>query len=91
MIVSSFGISASLTSGGLDSQKACHGATWASDPFNILVHNGAMKLAEKAVRQSICLPLRLAKQVGSMAKSRKLSKNRMLLELLENGIDAEKR
>jgi len=26
-----------------------------------------------------------------MAKSRKLSKNRMLLELIENGIDAEKR
>jgi hypothetical protein len=49
-----------------------------------------MKVAEKAVRQSVSLPLRLAKQVGSMAKSRKLSKNRMLLELIENGIDAEK-
>ena len=34
---------------------------------------------------------RLASQVGHMAKSRKLSKNRMLLELIENGIDAEKR
>ena len=44
-----------------------------------------------AVRQSVSLPLRLAKQVGSMAKSRKLSKHRMLLELIENGIDAEKR
>ena len=59
--------------------------------YTILVHNGVMKMAEKVVRQSISLPPRLAKQVGSMAKSRKLSRNRMLLELIENGIDAEKR
>jgi hypothetical protein len=50
-----------------------------------------MKVAEKTVRQSVSLPPRLAKQVGSMAKSRKLSKNRMLVELIENGIDVEKR
>src|SRR5579863_7934175 len=60
-------------------------------PYTVLVHNGVMKVAEKAVRQSVSLPPRVAKQVGSMAKSRKLSKNRMLLELIENGIDAEKR
>ena len=59
--------------------------------YTVVVHNGVMKVAEKAVRQSVSLPPRLAKQVGSMAKSRKLSKNRMLLELIENGIDAEKR
>ena len=57
----------------------------------ILVHNGVIKMAEKVVRQSVSLPPRLAKQVGSMAKRRRLSKNRMLLELIENGIDAEKR
>ena len=50
-----------------------------------------MRVAEKTVRQSVSLPSRLAKQVGIMAKNRKLSKNRMLLELIENGIDAEKR
>ena len=50
-----------------------------------------MGTAEKTVRQSVSLPSRLAKQVSSMAKRRKLSKNRMLLELIENGIDAEKR
>ena len=50
-----------------------------------------MKVAEKVVRQSLSMPPKLAKQVGSMARSRKLSKNRMLLELIENGIDAEKR
>jgi hypothetical protein len=47
--------------------------------------------AEKVVRQSVSLPPRLAKQVGSMAKRRKLSNNRMLVELIENGIEAEKR
>ena len=57
----------------------------------ILVHNGVMKTGQKVVRQSVSLPPRLARQVGSLAKSRKLSKNRMLLELIENGIDAEKR
>ena len=60
-------------------------------PRTILVPNDVMKMAEKAVRQSVSLPPRLAKQVGSLAKSRKLSKNRMLLELIENGLDAEKR
>lgn len=50
-----------------------------------------MKVAEKPVRQSVSLPPKLAKQVGSMAKSRKLSKNRILLELIENGIDAKAR
>ena len=69
------------------------GATWNGllIPYTVLVHNGVMKMAEKAVRQSVSLPAKLAKQVGSMARSRKLSKNRMLLELIENGIDADKR
>lgn len=53
--------------------------------------NGVVRVAEKAVRQSVRLPPRLAKQVGRMAKSRKLSKNRLLLDLIEHGIDAEKR
>lgn len=48
-----------------------------------------MTLAE--MHQSVSLPPKLAKQVHSMAKSRKLSVNRMLVELIENGIDAEKR
>jgi len=55
------------------------------------MHNGVMKASEKSVRQSVTLPLKLARQVGSMAKSRKLSKNRMLVELIENGIEAKVR
>ena len=59
--------------------------------YTILVHNGVMKMTQKAVRQSVSLPPNLAKQVGGMAKARKVSKNRILLELIENGIDADKR
>ena len=48
------------------------------------------KLA-KAVRQSVSLPAPVAAQVRTMARTRRLSANRMLLELIENGIEAERR
>src|SRR6201988_4012590 len=56
-----------------------------------MVHTGAMKAASKTVRQSVTLPERTAAQVRSLAKTRRLSSNRMLVELIENGIEAEKR
>ena len=55
-----------------------------------LVHNGGMRAA-KSIRQSISLPTNVAAQVRSMAKTRRLSANRMLVELIENGIEAERR
>jgi hypothetical protein len=55
------------------------------------MHNGGMRATNKAVRQSISLPATVASQVRIMAKSRRLSANRMLLELIENGIEADKR
>src|SRR6266480_3886902 len=51
----------------------------------------AMRSANKIVRQSISLPVNVAAQVRNMAKTRRLSSNRMLKELIENGIEAEKR
>jgi hypothetical protein len=56
----------------------------------ILVHTAAMRSANKTVRQSVSLPANVAAQVRSMAKTRRLSSNRMLVELIENGIEAEK-
>jgi hypothetical protein len=50
-----------------------------------------MRTATKTVRQSVSLPANVASQVRSLAKARKLSANRMLVELIENGMDAEKR
>lgn len=45
---------------------------------------------ERVVRQSVTLPARVARQVRSMAKHRRLSASRMLVELVEQGIEAHK-
>jgi len=50
-----------------------------------------MRTANKTVRQSVSLPANVAAQVRSLAKRRRLSANRMLVELIENGVEAEKR
>jgi hypothetical protein len=44
----------------------------------------------KSVRQSVTLPAKTAAQVRSLAKTRRVSSNRMLVELIENGIETEK-
>jgi hypothetical protein len=50
-----------------------------------------MRTGSKTVRQSVSLPSGVAAQVRSLARTRKLSANRMLVELIENGMEAEKR
>ena len=44
----------------------------------------------KHVRRSVSLPAPIAKQVDRLAKSQRLSDNRVLLELIELGIEARK-
>lgn len=44
----------------------------------------------KHVRRSVSLPTPIAKQVERMAKSQRLSDNRVLVELIELGIEARK-
>lgn len=56
-----------------------------------LVHNGAMRTSDKVTRQSVSMPTKVATQVRTMARTRRLSTNRMLVELIENGIEGEKR
>ena len=56
-----------------------------------MVRTGAMSTSNKTVRQSVSLPARIAAQVRNLAKTRRLSSNRMLIELIEKGIEAEKR
>ena len=46
---------------------------------------------EKSVRQSVTLPTKVANQVRTMAKRRRLSANRMLVELVEEGIETQRR
>jgi hypothetical protein len=59
--------------------------------YTILVHNGGMRTANRVVRQSVSLPASVAAQVRSLAKARRLSANRIMLELIENGIEVERR
>lgn len=48
-----------------------------------------MATAEKAVRQSVSLPTPLARRVKALAKSRKVSSNRVLVDLVEAGLRAK--
>lgn len=48
------------------------------------------RASAKKVRRSITLPPKLAKRVETIAKQRALSDNRVLVELIEQGIEAEK-
>ncbi len=50
-----------------------------------------MRTGNKAIRQSVSLPAGVATQVRSMARSRRVSANRMLVELIEEGMEAQKR
>jgi hypothetical protein len=45
----------------------------------------------KHIRRSVSLPVPLAKQVERMARSQRLSDNRILVELIELGVEARKR
>jgi predicted DNA-binding ribbon-helix-helix protein len=44
----------------------------------------------KQVRRSVTLPPKIAKQVESLARQRDLSDNRVLVELIEQGIEARR-
>jgi hypothetical protein len=60
-------------------------------PITILVYNGVMPVSPKVVRQTVGLPADTARQVRSLAKQRRLSANRIIVELVEEGIAAQKR
>jgi hypothetical protein len=48
-----------------------------------------MPTSEKPVRQSVSLPGPLARRVRTLAKNRKTSTNRVLVELIETGIESK--
>jgi predicted DNA-binding protein len=48
-----------------------------------------MTTAEKPVRQSVSLPSRLARRVRTLAKNQHTSTNRVLVELIESGIESK--
>ena len=71
---------------------------WLLEPCTTMVYTGVtMALAKRSpaksarakhVRRSVTLPPKIAKQVETLAKERALSDNRVLVELIEQGIEA---
>lgn len=53
-----------------------------------MVYPDHMPVEEKLVRQSISLPSRVARRVKSLAKTGKASANRIIVDLIESGLDA---
>ncbi len=50
-----------------------------------------MRTSKRVVRQSVGFPADTARKVRSLAKKRRLSTNRIIVQLVEEGIEAEKR
>ena len=48
-----------------------------------------MAHSDKAVRQSVSLPLRIARKVKALAKTENTSANRVLVELIEAGLTSK--
>jgi hypothetical protein len=60
-----------------------------------MVYNGVMTTRKQAsakhIRRSVTLSREVARHVDALAKRRRLSDNRVLLELIEQGLEARKR
>ena len=54
----------------------------------ILVYIDIMSVADKPVRQSVSLPTRVARRVRSLAQTSNTSANRVIVDLIESGLDA---
>ena len=48
-----------------------------------------MRTLEKSVRQSISLPPRVARRVQALAQRKNASTNRVIIDLIESGLDAQ--
>ena len=59
-----------------------------------MVYTDAMvvtkRVSGRRVRRSVTLPREIAKQVGALAKKHRLSDNRILVELIEQGMEARR-
>ena len=56
-----------------------------------MVYAGTMSIAEKPVRQSVSLPARIARRVKSLAQAGNTSTSRLIVDLIESGLDARER
>lgn len=56
-----------------------------------MVYPRLMAETEKAVRQSVSIPSTIARRVQALAKRRRTSANRVIVELIETGLEARER
>jgi hypothetical protein len=54
-----------------------------------LVHNRSMGVPHNSVRQSVSLPARIAKRVAALAENGHTSASRVLVDLIETGLQAK--
>ena len=67
-------------------RQSSTGAFWCK-----MVYPDVMSIAEKTIRQSVSLPARVARRVKSLAKTSSTSANRIIVDLIESGIEARER
>ena len=56
-----------------------------------MVYSDIMPIADKSIRQSVSLPARVARRVKSLAQTNKTSANRVIVDLIESGLNARER
>src|SRR3972149_1854349 len=56
-----------------------------------MVYSDAMPVDERPARQNISLPPSIARRVRTLAKTNRTSTNRVLIELIESGLEAQER
>lgn len=56
-----------------------------------MVYIEAMDESQKSVRQSVSLPSAVARRVQALAKRRRTSANRVIVDLIESGLEAKER
>ena len=56
-----------------------------------MVYIDVMPIADKSIRQSVSLPARVARRVKSLAQTSNTSANRVIVDLIESGLDARER
>ena len=54
-----------------------------------MVYPQAMSTVERSVRQSVSLPARVARRVKSLAQTSRTSTSRVIVALIESGLDAK--
>jgi len=55
------------------------------------MYSQVMPNLEKPIRQSVSLPPRVARRVKALAKTQKTSANRVVVDLIEAGLEAQER